>query len=358
MMKEIVMFNVRRVAGLALVALLGVGLVTSPRWTALAASPPAPTTPAATTPAASPPASTTPPATTPAASSGPVVKKQDFDTPDAAAAALLKANQDNDVAALRAIFGPAGDKLVVSGDAVADSAARQRFVDAYTASHAITPSEDGRMTLVIGPNAWPVPIPLERVDGRWRFDTSLGAQEIVDRRIGRNELMTIRTLLAAVAAQKDYFDRMQRGAGTGAYAQRMLSTPGKEDGLYWDAATGEAPSPLGPLIAQVESEGYPGATGAHGKPTPYQGYFYHLLKAQGPNAPGAAKSYLHNGSMTEGFAYVAWPAVYETSGIVTFLVDQDGTVFQKDLGRDTSNIAGGMTSFNPDFTWARVDISD
>jgi hypothetical protein len=353
MMKEIVMFNVRRVAGLVQASLVGVGLATSPQWTAFAASPPT-----STTPTASRSAPTAPTASAPAASSASVVKQEDFDTPDAAAAALLKANQDNDVAALRAIFGPSGEKLVVSGDAVADRAVRQRFVDWYTASHSIIPSQDGRMILVIGPDAWPVPIPLEQVDGRWRFDASRGAQDIVDRRIGRNELMTIRTLLAAVAAQKDYFDRMQRGSGTGAYAQRMLSTPGKEDGLYWDVATGEAPSPLGPLIAQVESEGYPGATGPHGKPTPYQGYFYHLLKAQGPNAPGGAKNYVHNGSMTEGFAYVAWPAVYQASGIVTFLVDQDGTVFQKDLGRDTSSIAGGMTTFNPDFTWARVDISD
>jgi hypothetical protein len=343
MMQEIVMFNVLRVAGLVLVPLLGVGLAAStfPR-TAFAASPPA-------SPAAS---------TTATASSAAVVKQQDFDTPDAAAAALLKANQDNDVAALRAIFGPSGDKLVVSGDAVADSASRKRFVDLYTASHALTPSQEGRMILVIGPNAWPVPIPLEQVDGRWRFDASEGAQDIVDRRIGRNELMTIRTLLAAVAAEKDYFDRVQRGTGTGAYAQRMLSTPGKQDGLYWDVATGEEPSPLGPLIAQVESEGYPGATGAHGKPTPYQGYFYHMLKAQGADAPGGAKSYVHNGSMTEGFAFVAWPAIYGSSGLMTFLVDQDGTVFQKNLGRDTAKIVDGMTSFNPDFTWARIDISD
>jgi len=343
MMQEIVMFKVLRVAGPVLLSLLGVGLAAStlPR-TVFAASPPAPQTAS----------------TTATASSAAVVKQEDFDTPDVAAAALFTANQDNDVAALLAIFGPSGNKLVVSGDAVADSAARKRFVDSYTASHALTPSQDGRMILVIGPNAWPVPIPLEQVDGRWRFDASRGAQDIVDRRIGRNELMTIRTLLAAVAAEKDYFDRMQRGSGTGAYAQRMLSTPGKQDGLYWDVATGEDPSPLGPLIAQVESEGYPGATGVHGKPTPYQGYFYHMLKAQGANAPGGAKNYVHDGSMTEGFAFVAWPAIYGSSGLVTFLVDQDGTVFQKNLGPDTAKIAGGMTSFNPDFTWARIDISD
>ncbi len=329
------MFSVLRVRGLVLVSVLGIGLAAAkPDSPALAAPPPA-----------SPP-------------SGAAAQQQDFTTADAAVEALFKACQANDVAALRAIFGPAGNKLVVSGDPVADSAARKRFVDAYTASHALTPGDNGRMILVTGPNAWPMPIPLEQVGGRWRFDASQGAQDVVDRRIGRNELMTIRTLLAVVAAQKDYFDRVQRGTGTGTYALRVLSTPGQQDGLYWDAAAGEAPSPLGPLIEQVESEGYPGATGSHGKQTPYQGYFYHMLKAQGPNAPGGAKNYVRNGRMTEGFAFVAWPAGYGSSGIVTFLVDEDGTVFQKDLGRDTAKTAAGMTRFDPDETWTRVDITD
>ena len=255
------MFSVLRVPAVILASLFGIGLAAlnvSPVF----AAPPRPSSPAV-----------------------PAAAQQDFDTADAAAEALFKASQADDVAALRAIFGPDGNKLVVSGDPVADSAARKRFVNAYTASHTLTSADGGRMMLVIGPNAWPMPIPLEQVNGRWRFDASLGAQEIVDRRIGRNELMTIRTLLAVVAAQKDYFDRLKRGTGTGVYAQRVLSTPGEQDGLYWDAATGEAPSPLGPLIQQAESEGYPGATGPNGRPTPYQGYFYHMLKAQGPDAP-------------------------------------------------------------------------
>ncbi len=329
------MFSVLRVPAVVLVALLGIGLAASDLATpTLAASSPASPSAAA------------------------AAKQQDFATPDAAVDALFKANQANDVAALRAIFGPDGDRLVVSGDPVADSAARKRFVDLYSASHALAPGADGRMILVVGPNAWPMPIPLEQVSGSWRFDASQGAQGIIDRRIGRNELMTIRTLLAVVAAQKDYFDRLQRGTGAGAYAQRVLSTPGQQDGLYWAAAPDEAPSPLGPLIAQVESEGYPGATGAKGRPTPYQGYFYHMLKAQGSDAPGGAEDYVRDGHMTGGFAFVAWPAVYASSGITTFLVDQDGVVFQKDLGRATAKIAGGMTRFDPDVTWARVDISD
>ncbi len=296
--------------------------------------------------------------TTAAKASGPAGKQQTFDTADAAVEALAKAVQADDVAGLQAILGPSGRKLVVSGDPVADSAARKRFTDAYTASHALTTADDGRMVLVIGPNAWPMPIPIQKVGDRWQFDATLASQEVVDRRIGRNELLTIQTLLASVAAEKDYFDRMQRGSGTGAYAQRMISTPGTQDGLYWDVAAGEAPSPLGPLLDQAQSEGYPGATAANGAAVPYNGYFFRLLKAQGPDAPGGAKAYVQNGRMTEGFAFVAWPAVHGTSGVVTFQVDQDGTVFQKDLGPGTAKAAAGMTSFNPDPSWTEVDISD
>jgi hypothetical protein len=331
-MKERAMRSIIRLWGLILMTLLGIGLLPSGFSTIAHAAPPP-------------------------AAPGPAAQQLDFASPDAAVEALVKANQADDDATLLAIFGRDGDKLVVSGDPIADRAVHKRFVDAYTASHALTPRSDGRMILVIGPNAWPMTIPLEQVGDRWRFDTRHGAPDIVDRRIGRNELMTIRTLLAVVAAQKDYFDRLQRGTGAGAYAQRFLSTPGKQDGLYWDTATGEAPSPLGPLIEQAASEGYPGAA-TNGKPTPYQGYFYHMLKARGPDAPGGAKDYIRNSRMVEGFASVAWPAEYESSGIVTFLVDQDGIVFQKDLGPDTAKIAGGMTRFNPDLTWARVDIGD
>jgi len=322
------MFSILRVPGLVLAALLGIGL----RASGLAF-----------------PASAAPP---------PAEKQQSFASPDAAVDALVKAVRADDVKAELAILGPGADALVVSGDSIADRAARQRFLDAYTNSHALTPAGEGRMVLAIGPNAWPLPIPLEQADNQWRFDAGTGAQQIVDRRIGRNELMTIRTLLAVVAAQKDYFDRLRRGSGAGAYAQRVLSTPGEQDGLYWDAKVGEAPSPLGPLIEQVQSEGYPGATAAKGQQTPYQGYFYHMLKAQGPNAPGGAKDYVQNGRMTGGFAFVAWPAGYGSSGIMTFLVDQDGVVFQKDLGRDTAKIVAGMIHFDPDLTWTRVDISD
>jgi len=329
------MFRTFRVPGLVVASLLGMGIVVSGL--------PSPGV-AASTPAAK--------------ASGPAGKQQTFDTADAAVEALAKAIQADDVAALQAILGPAGRKLVISGDPIADSAARKRFTEAYIASHTLTTADDGRMVLVIGPNAWPMPIPIEKVGDRWQFDATLASQEVVDRRIGRNELLTIQTLLASVAAEKDYFDRMQRGSGIGAYAQRMISTPGTQDGLYWDAAAGEAPSPLGPLIEQAQSEGYPGATATNGTPVPYHGYFFRLLKAQGPDAPGGAKSYVQNGQMTGGFAFLAWPALHGTSGVVTFQVDQDGTVFQRDLGPGTAKAAAGTTSFDPDPSWAEVDISD
>ncbi len=284
--------------------------------------------------------------------------QQDFASTDEALAALIKALESGDTKALLGILGPGSEKLVVSGDPVADENGRKRFLDSYAAAHTLTPQADGRATLVIGENAWPWPIPLVQANDRWHFDATTGAQEIINRRIGRNELETIRTLLTAVEAEKDYFDRLKRGAGTGAYAERFLSTADLQDGLYWEVDAGEAPSPLGPLVEQAEDEGYPGADSASGKQVPYHGYMFRILKAQGPNAPGGAKDYVKGGQMTEGFAIVAWPAQYEGSGVVTFLVDQDGVVFQKDLGPATAKIAASMTRFDPDFTWARVDIKD
>jgi hypothetical protein len=284
--------------------------------------------------------------------------QQIFSNADDAVAALLKAEQAGDQKALRGVFGPGSDQLVSSGDKVADAAARQRFLDSYAAGHSLTPQDDGSIVLTIGANAWPLPIPLVKADNGWRFDAASGAREIVDRRIGRNELLTIRTLLASVEAEKDYFDRVQRGTGTGAYAEKFFSTPGNEDGLYWETEEGEAPSPLAPLIEQARDEGYPGAASAKGKPEPYHGYLFKVLKAQGPNAPGGAKTYVSGGKMTGGFAFLAWPAVYDSGGVTTFIVDQDGIVFQKDLGPATAKIAPGITRFDPDISWIRVDVSD
>jgi hypothetical protein len=296
---------------------------------------------------------------TPAHAAQPVpIAQETFATPEAGVDALVNAMQGDDTNALHAIFGPAGDKLVESGDPVADKSSREHFLAAYTDGHALVAQGDARQVLTIGKDAWPLPIPLIKEGERWRFDSATGAQEIVDRRIGRNELKTIQTLLAAVAAEQDYFDRVKRGTGTGFYAERFFSHEGEQDGLYWPVQSDEAPSPLAPLVDQAIDEGYPGAEAHAGKQIPYHGYYFRILKAQGKNAPGGARDYVKNGELSDGFAIAAWPAEYETSGVMTFLVDQDGVVFQKDLGSGTEKIAGAMHSFDPDITWARVDVQD
>ena len=284
--------------------------------------------------------------------------QQSFASADDAVNALVKALQTDDKKSLLEIFGPGGEKLVESGDPVADATARENFLDLYDESHTLAPQPDGSMTLVIGNDAWPMPIPIVHVGDHWQFDATIGAQVIIERQIGRNELLTIQTLLSAVAGQEDYFDRMKTATGTGVYAQRLYSSPGKHDGLYWDVTAGEEESPLGPLVEQAEDEGYPGATQKDGVQTPYHGYYFRLLKSQGPDAPGGAENYIQDGKMTGGFAYVAWPANYERSGIMSFVVDQDGVVFQKDLGPDTAEAVRDMSSFNPDLSWARIDVTD
>jgi Protein of unknown function (DUF2950) len=201
-----------------------------------------------------------------------------------------------------------------------------------------------------------LPIPIVRSGDSWHFDAHQGAQDIVDRRIGRNEISAVRVCLAYHDAQQAYFDLFKQATGDGAYAQRLVSTPGNYDGLYWPPASGIPESPLQPLVSQAVEEGYPGEIQA-GKLVPYQGYFFKVLKAQGPAAPGAARSYIANGKMTGGFALLAWPARYGASGIMSFIIGSDGTVFQKDLGPGTSERAAAMTLFDPDLSWTRVDIT-
>lgn len=285
-------------------------------------------------------------------------KQQNFASAEDAVTALVKAVQTDNTASLLEILGPGAEALVTSGDPVADATGRKNFLAAYAASHSLAAQPDGSMVLTIGENGWPMPIPIVQAGKGWQFDSTTGAQDIVDRRIGGNELKTIQTLLSCVDAEQDYFDRLKRGTGTGAFAQRVISSTGTQDGLYWDAADGEAESPLGPLIDQGEDEGYPGAAAPNGKQYPYHGYFFRILKSQGPDAPGGAKAYIENGQMMEGFAFIAWPAVYESSGVMTFLVNQDGIVFQKDLGSNTAKTASATAQFNPDLSWARVDISN
>jgi hypothetical protein len=277
-----------------------------------------------------------------------------FASPDEAVGALIAAVADNNTTELRRIFGPDSESLISSGDPIADQQRRQGFVTAYNEQHKLAAAGDNRMVLDVGKDGWPAPIPLVKEGALWHFDAAAGAQEIIDRRIGRNEIAAIRVALSYADAQKDYFERAKQASGTGEYAQRLISTPNRHDGLYWPVAAGELESPLAPLVDQAIDEGYP----VTGKRIPYQGYYFRVLTGQGPHAPGGAKDYMNGGKMTGGFALLAWPATYGASGIMTFLVDQDGVVFQKDLGKDTAALAGAIARFDPDISWTRVDVTD
>jgi hypothetical protein len=268
--------------------------------------------------------------------------------------ATLRNHQEAD---LRAILGSDADRVISSGDQYADQELRELFVTLYDQKHAIQQTSAEHAELDVGSDDWPLPIPIVESNGRWTFDTKAGEQTIVDRRVGRNELKAIRTLLACVDAQRDYFDRARQATDTGVYATKLVSTPGHQDGLYWPVAAGETESPLGPLVDTAQEAGYPGElVGAD--QIPYEGYHFQILTAQGPNGDGGAKSYIQSGRMTGGFALVAWPARFATSGIMTFIVGPDGEVYQKDLGPDTARIAEAMTTFDPDITWAHITLTN
>jgi hypothetical protein len=280
---------------------------------------------------------------------------QTFATAEEAVTALIDAARSDTPQRLRTILGPASDKLLNSGDRVADAERLRKFVAAYDERHEIAAAPD-RMILKVGNDDWPLPIPLVQADGRWSFDTKAGEQELIDRWIGRNEIAAIRTCLAYVDAQKAFFALTGQN-GEAQYAQRLLSSPGKYDGLYWPAAEGVPESPLEPLIAQAREEGYPVDSRAQG-PRPYHGYHFRILTRQGPNSPEGARSYVSKGRMTNGFALIAWPAAYGVSGIMSFVVNQDGVVFQKDLGPQTAAIAAAAAIFDPDLSWAKVELVD
>jgi Protein of unknown function (DUF2950) len=282
--------------------------------------------------------------------------QQTFESPDEAVDALIEAAKQGDLKRMLAVLGPGSEALISSGDPHADATDREKFVAEYEARHKLVEVSAGRDILDVGVSDWPLPIPVVQVTGGWRFDSRAGAQQIVDRRVGRNEIAAIRVALTYVDAQRDYFERSKRDGGTGEYAQRLVSTTGRHDGLYWPVTAGEPESPFGPLVAQAVEEGYPGDIEA-GRQIPYQGYYFRVLKAQGENAPGGAKDYMDNGRMSGGFALVAWPATYGSSGIMTFFVDQDGVVFQKNLGKGTAALVSAMTRFDADITWARVDVT-
>ncbi len=283
-----------------------------------------------------------------AAFAGPAAA-EDYATPEAALAALESALKADDIAALRAVYGDLS--LLTSGDKVADHNARERFLAAFETAHRLEAKGDDARVLIIGAEDWPSPIPLVRSGGRWHFDTAAGAQIIADRRIGENELAAIRTLLAVVDAQRAYFERRHE------YARRFLSSPGRQDGLYWPVEDDASPSPLAALAAVAEAEGYSLDPLQKG-PVPFQGYRFRILTAQGPAAPDGAKSWLDGNRLTGGFGVLAWPVRYGASGIMSFQVGPDGVLFQKDLGRRTGATAASIARFDPDLSWARVDVTD
>jgi hypothetical protein len=270
-----------------------------------------------------------------------------FSSPQEASDALVTAVRANDEKALLDILGPDGKQIVSSGDEVEDANSRANFLQKYQEMHRLVKEPDGTTSLIIGAENWPAPIPLVNKGNSWYFDTKAGKAEILYRRIGRNEMSAIRVCQEAVAAQKEYYSTQHHE-----YAQSIFSDEGQHNGLYWKAAEGEPQSPIGPLVASAVAEGY--AKGRNGPPTPYHGYLYHILTRQGKNAPGGAKSYIVNGKMTEGFAFVAYPAEYRSSGVMTFVVGVDGVVYQKDLGKKTEVLGKAMKEFNPDSTWERA----
>jgi hypothetical protein len=277
---------------------------------------------------------------------------QEYKTPEEAVAALIVAAKAADRPALMRVLGPGSAEIVSSGDEVADASARKRVIEAYDTKRQVVMEGADKAVLVIGNEEWPFPIPIVLKGGTWRFDTAAGREEILARRIGRNELNAIQTSLAYVDAQHEYAEKGI--GGNGVYAQRIVSQPGKKDGLYWPAQSGEDESPLGDLAAAASAAGYR----AGQRRAPYHGYYYKILTRQGPNASGGAIDYIARGKMIGGFALVAYPAEYKNSGVMTFLVNHQGVIYEKDLGPNTAAIASGMTSFDPDKTWQRVSDAD
>jgi Protein of unknown function (DUF2950) len=272
-----------------------------------------------------------------------------YRTPEDAVTALVQAMRADALQRVLRVLGPGSDEIVLSGDPVDDAALRRRFLDAFRAQHQIVPDGQDRAVLMVGEERFPFPIRLVRLNNTWRFDGQLARAEIVYRRIGRNEAGVIGTCGAYVAAQKEYAE--QGVAGKGVYARRFISRPGEKDGLFWPAAPGEGESPAGEFAAGAAAQGY----SVEGKrQIPYQGYYYRILTRQGSNAPGGEIDYMVGDNMVGGFALVAYPAQYRSSGLMTFLVNHQGIIYEKDLGWRSTDIALGMTSFDPDQTWRRV----
>ena len=279
-------------------------------------------------------------------------EQKSFPSADAAVTALVEAAKAGDRSALDPLFGPDAHEVLPSGDPVADRGAREQFAARAAERTHLERVGDDFAVLSVGNDDWPFPIPLVKGKGGWVFDTAAGRQEILNRRIGRNELYTIQVMQAYVDAQREYAKRHKQETGVAEYAQKLKSTPGKHDGLYWETKDGEEESPMGPLFASATREGYaPGSV----EPQPFHGYMYKELRAAGPHAPGGAHSYLDGGRLTRGFAVLAYPVHYGSSGVMTFQVNEQGVVFQKDLGPRTADLASQISAYDPDDSWDATD---
>ena len=274
-------------------------------------------------------------------------RQQVFPSTAAAAKALIEAGQKDDIKTLESILGSDAKEVISSGDPVADNNARDTLVAKYNEMHRVAYDDHGRVILYIGADNWPFPIPMVKQGDGWAFDTESGKEELLYRRIGQNELYTIDVLRDLADAQREYASEGRDG-DVKQFAQKIQGDSGKHDGLYWPVAVGEPESPIGPLIADATEEGYKTGTGT---PIPFHGYYYRVLTRQGRNAPGGAMDYIDRGKMTKGFAFLAYPAAYRASGVMTFMINRDGVVVQKDLGPETPKLAKEISEFNPDKTW-------
>jgi hypothetical protein len=279
-------------------------------------------------------------------------RQKTFNACEEASDALFVAVQKDDRSALLEILGPAATEIISCGDQAEDRSDREQFVQKYKEMHRLVRESDGTTTLYIGAENWPTPIPLVHKGNRWYFDTVASQKEILFRRIGKNELETVAVCRELVDAQNEYFSEPNNGDGIKQYAPRFRSEDGKRNGLYWKISAGEPESPVGPLLTLASGEGYAKETT---QARPFHGYYYRILTSQGKLAPGGAKSYLSHGKMTGGFAFVAYPAEYRSSGVMTFIVNQDGIVYQKDLGPRSAIHAKTMNKYAPDATWKKVD---
>jgi Protein of unknown function (DUF2950) len=294
-----------------------------------------------------------------ACAAGPVLRadtaaepQRRFGTPEEAVKALAAATKAGDRAAVDAIFGPEVKDLL-SGDPKQDEIEFAAFAKSIGQHHHLVHTSQDKCIVNIGAQNWPLPIPLVRRDGAWFFDTAAGKDEVVSRRVGEDELTAIGVCRTYVLAQREYQAEDRDGSGLLKYAQRLKSTPGAKDGLFWAAAPGEEESPLGPLVAEARAEGY-GPKTDEGKPQPFHGYRFKILAAQGASAPGGAYSYVINGNMVAGFALVAYPAHWGESGVMTFIVSQSGKVYERNLGEDSADVGAAMTDFDPDSDWTPV----